>query len=126
MADDDKFMRTAFTRVLHVDGHHVIEARNGREALEKMATFPFNRPDAIILDYMMPDLNGLEVLQKIRQYDHLIPIIIITAYLDFKVAFLSGKYQATYFMPKPPEFNALLLMLKSFQPINIATANREI
>jgi two-component system sensor histidine kinase/response regulator len=65
--------------VLDTSQYHLTFAENGREALDKVLESP---PDLILLDIMMPGMNGYEVTQHIRQYSHLpyIPILLLTAH----------------------------------------------
>ncbi len=82
---------------LKANNFDVITGSTGEEALEKFAK---EKPSAIILDILMPGLNGLEVLEKIRQENRNIPVFIITAFSSedrFKAA---NKYNATGFILK--------------------------
>lgn len=64
--------------ILMQDGYKVEKASNGKEGIAKIHQFV---PDLIILDMMMPDMNGFDVIEQIKPYQHLshIPIIICTA-----------------------------------------------
>ncbi len=73
---DDEPRMIGFIRLnLDHDGYQVIEAHNGIEALDKVRT---QLPDAIILDVMMPDLDGFETLRMLREFSS-IPVIMLTA-----------------------------------------------
>jgi DNA-binding response OmpR family regulator len=73
---DDEPRMIGFIRLnLDHDGYQVIEAHNGVEALDKVRT---QLPDAIILDVMMPDLDGFETLRMLREFSS-IPVIMLTA-----------------------------------------------
>ncbi|WP_457576849.1 response regulator, partial [Desulfomarina sp.] len=63
------------------DGYEVISAMNGMEGLEK---FSAERPDIVILDIQMPEMNGIEVLRKMKMLDPSIPVILSSAYQEFK------------------------------------------
>lgn len=63
LADDDESLRAVYRACLLAAGHRVIEAADGREALE---TFREARPDLMILDVWMPRINGFEVLDELR------------------------------------------------------------
>ncbi len=72
--DEERMAR--FVRLnLEQDGFQVSEALNGREGLDKLRTF---MPDLILLDVMLPDLDGFELLKMIREIDN-VPVIMLTA-----------------------------------------------
>jgi two-component system KDP operon response regulator KdpE len=73
--DDEKRMVRFIQLNLEQDGFQVITAYNGTEALEQVRT---QLPDLILLDIMMPDINGFEVLKKIREVNT-VPVIMLTA-----------------------------------------------
>src|SRR3989344_7518281 len=78
IVEDDEAYRMLLSDALSDAGFGVIAARNGHEALERVD----EKPDMILLDYMMPDMNGAEVLKKIRGEDSIwakqVPIFILT------------------------------------------------
>jgi len=78
VVDDDKNVVQIIAVNLHYEGMEVIEAYNGAEALAKVETA---RPDLILLDIMMPDLDGIEVCRRLKQDASTadIPIIMLTA-----------------------------------------------
>jgi DNA-binding response OmpR family regulator len=76
LAVDDEQRMVRFIQLnLEQDGFEVITAFNGKEALEQVRT---QLPDLILLDIMMPDINGFEVLKKIREVNT-VPVIMLTA-----------------------------------------------
>ena len=76
LAVDDEQRMVRFIQLnLEQDGFQVITAYNGKEALEQVRT---QLPDLILLDIMMPDINGFEVLRKIREVSN-VPVIMLTA-----------------------------------------------
>ncbi len=79
LIDDDDDSRTAVGRYLSRAGYAVRTARNGREALIAVAT---TIPNVIVLDAMMPEMDGVEFLQVIRSYLRwsTVPVILLTAY----------------------------------------------
>ncbi len=75
IADDDRKIIDMLRRTLAYEGYHVVTAADGYEAL---ATAREHRPDLVILDWMLPGLDGLEVCRVIRQ-ETAIPILMLTA-----------------------------------------------
>lgn len=78
VAEDDGATREMFRRMLEKEGWEVIEAANGRIALEAVTT---RRPDLVLLDLMMPEMDGFQFLTELRQHPQwgTLPIIVITA-----------------------------------------------
>ena len=78
VVDDDSAMRQMARQALQRVGWTVVEAENGRVALQRVAE---RRPALIILDLLMPEMNGFEMIEALRQSDHTrtIPIIVLTA-----------------------------------------------
>ncbi len=75
VVDDEQRMVRFIQLNLEQDGFEVVTAYNGKEALEQVRT---QLPDLILLDIMMPDINGFEVLKKIREVNN-VPVIMLTA-----------------------------------------------
>lgn len=78
VVDDNEDVRNSVRRVLEGDGHSVVEAENGRIGLERLAEAT---PDLIILDLMMPEMDGFDFLARLRampEYMHL-PVVVATA-----------------------------------------------
>jgi signal transduction histidine kinase/DNA-binding response OmpR family regulator len=77
VVDDDEDVRAVLRRTLRAEGYSVVEAANGREALEAIADA---KPDAIVLDLMMPEVDGFEVVEALagRQDWREIPVIVLT------------------------------------------------
>ena len=111
IADDESRIRKLVNDFLSKEGYEVIEAKDGKEALNK---FYSDKPSLVILDVMMPEYNGLEVCEEIRDTSD-IPIIILTA-KDTESDELNGfnkgadEYIAKPFSPKVlvARVNALL------------------
>ncbi len=77
IADDEIDIREALRRVCVRDGHEVLVASTGREAVELART---QHPDLIVLDNRMPGLSGLEALARIREFDRAVMVLMYTAY----------------------------------------------
>ena len=96
--DDDKAMRDACYQILSRQGYQVELAANARQGLTLLERISF---DVILLDLVMPDLDGLETLKKIRGIDPEIEVIIITGYGTIQSAVESIKAGAFHFLSKP-------------------------
>lgn len=75
IVDDDADMRTMIAEFLQTEGFVVLEAKNGLEALLHVKRA---RPAAVVLDLMMPRLGGLEALKRIRAFDPVIKVVVVT------------------------------------------------
>lgn len=98
VVDDEDILRMLITDTLEVDGYEIEEAEDGEEGYEKISG---NDYDLIILDYMMPILTGMGVLQKIKPLGLNIPIIMLTAKAQQADRDLAHENGAGYFMAKP-------------------------
>lgn len=74
--EDAWFTRRFLSKTLQAAGHTTVEANCGQEGLEKALT---HAPDCILLDLLMPDMDGREVLQRLQAQEHSIPAIVLTA-----------------------------------------------
>jgi len=81
IVDDEENIRFLYKEELEDDGFAVELAQNGREALEKLPLF---KPDLITLDIKMPVMDGIEALKRIRETERQIPIILCSAYGEYK------------------------------------------
>jgi two-component system response regulator HydG len=96
--DDDKAMRDACYQILSRQGYQVELAANARQGLGLLERISF---DAILLDLVMPDLDGLHALKKIKALDPEAEVIIITGYGTIQSAVESIKAGAFHFLSKP-------------------------
>jgi len=76
VVDDDQAVRSSLARSLHYVGYEVVTAADGVEALAKLASM---KADAVIMDVMMPRLDGLETTRLLRQSGNDVPILVLTA-----------------------------------------------
>ena len=110
VVDDDKRIRELVSRYLTDHGFMVITADNGQQALNHLKAFEV---DALVVDIMMPKMNGLELTQTLRQNNQDTPILLLTALgeVDDRVkGFESG---ADDYLTKPFEPKELVLRLES-------------
>ncbi|MCC3572786.1 MAG: response regulator [Microcoleus sp. PH2017_40_RAT_O_B] len=126
LAVDDKWEnRAVLVNLLEPIGFEVIEASNGKEALEKAVTQP---PDAVITDLMMPVMHGFELLQHLRQSPTLKQVVAIASSASVFEAdqFQSLDAGADDFLPKPIDAELLLALLQKYLKLewvyeNVAT-----
>jgi two-component system response regulator MprA len=78
VVDDERAVRESLRRALTLDGYEVELASDGEEALARLAS-PTPEPDAVILDVLMPRVNGLEVCRRLRAGGNRIPVLMLTA-----------------------------------------------
>lgn len=86
LVEDDASQQLLYQDELTEAGYEVILAPNGREALEQLERA---KPDLVILDIVMPVMDGIETLGKIIRNDRHIPIILNTAYPNYKYDFMT-------------------------------------
>jgi len=84
VVDDEENIRELYRDELVEEGYEVELAPDGLEALKKFESF---RPDLVTLDVKMPGLDGLEVLRRIREKNASVPVLLLTAFGEFKQDF---------------------------------------
>lgn len=123
LAEDEKSLSRALVHILESNHYSVDAAYNGEEALDFLDVSSY---DAIILDLMMPKVDGLTVLRTIRDRNDLTPVIILTAKaeLDDKVTGLD--MGANDYLTKPFEPKELLARLRAITRVQTKTANSKL
>jgi len=91
-------------------GYEVIKASNGKEAL---GIINRSRPDSVVLDYMMPEMDGITTLEKIREIDSELPVIMFTAHPDTKSLASINKFKVSAFIPKLSTYGDIQSSLKT-------------
>ncbi|MBU0712797.1 response regulator [bacterium] len=116
IVDDEPNVCQFLSEYLEYKGFETQISQSGKEALKYLETDTF---DAILLDLIMPEMNGLEVLEKIRQMKIMIPVIIVTGVKDKNVADDAIKLGAADFIPKPIDLDrleqSLIVNIKNLQ-----------
>jgi DNA-binding NtrC family response regulator len=97
VVDDEQLIRWSLMERLRAEGYHVIEADTGEAALEKIR----EGVDLVLLDYKLPDIDGVTVLRRIKEYDPDILVILLTAYATVETAVEAMKIGAYHFANKP-------------------------
>jgi two-component system response regulator MprA len=77
VVDDERAVRDSLRRALELEGYDVELAADGEEALERLAQN--GEPDAVVLDILMPKMDGLEVCRRLRREGHRLPVLMLTA-----------------------------------------------
>lgn len=110
VVDDDRAVRESLRRSLQFNGYQVELATDGKQALESIAEA---RPDAMVLDVMMPRVDGLEVCRRLRGSGDDLPILVLTARdaVSDRVSGLDAG--ADDYLPKPFALEELLARMRS-------------
>ena len=108
--DDEKSIRKTLTEILSFEGYKVDEAMDGEEGLEK---FKNKNYDLVLCDIKMPKLDGIEFLEKAREINNDIPIIMISGHGNIETAVDAVKKGAFDYIAKPPDLNRLLITLRN-------------
>ena len=105
VVDDEDALRTIVHHELQSHGYEVHEAEDGEVALQKLDSTRF---DLVILDIYMPNIDGMEVLRKIREKKIMTKVIMLTGVNELKIARESVALGANDFITKPYDFKNLL------------------
>ena len=109
LAEDEKSLRDGIKLNLELEGYEVEEASNGNEALKK---FENQRLNLVIIDVMIPEINGFEFCEKIRLTDNETPILFLTAKDTSKDKIDGLKLGADDYLTKPFNLEELILRTK--------------
>lgn len=91
-------------------GYDLIEAANGKEAIDAVMS---KNPDIVILDYMMPDMDGVATLKEIRKIEKDLPVIMFTAHPDMRVQQNVKDLRVSAFIPKLSVYSEAQSSLKN-------------
>ena len=124
IVDDDKINRSIFSRRLQQRGLEVFQRENGHQALDFVRS---QHVDLILLDLLMPGMNGIEALEKIKLVDGYanIPILIISGLDDPRSIVMCLRRGATDYLSKPVELSVLEIKISSALEKNILQNNLE-
>ena len=109
-AEDDRAIREAVTRALVLEGHDVEAVPDGQVALDVIGDRP---PDGVILDWMMPVLDGLTVCRRLRASGSHVPILILTARTEITDRVSGLDAGADDYLPKPFALDELLARVRA-------------
>jgi len=108
VVDDEKDVCWILSSILKTEGYEVAVVGDGQKALEYTQ---HRLPDAVFLDLRLPNLDGMQALERIKAFDHLTPVIVITAYEDIKSAVQAMKLGAFDYLTKPFRNDEILLII---------------
>src|ERR1044071_8956884 len=108
--DDETAIREAIRMTLEYEGYRIDEARSGQEGLDKASKVPY---DAILLDIKMPVLDGIEVLENLKEQRIGSPVVMVSGHGDVHTAVECTKRGAYDFLEKPLNRDKLLLTVRN-------------
>jgi two-component system response regulator MprA len=113
VVDDERAVRESLRRALELEGYTVDLAEDGEKALERLGGSEEGEADAVILDVLMPGIDGLEVCRRLRSDRNAVPVLMLTARaeVDSRVAGLDAG--ADDYLPKPFALAELLARLRA-------------
>jgi two-component system KDP operon response regulator KdpE len=118
VVDDEPQIRRALRLVLRANGYDVTEVGAGEDAMDALATATY---DLLILDLMLPDLDGVEVCRRVRQWSEL-PVVVLSAYGDEELKVRALDEGADDFVTKPFSAPELLARMRSaLRRVSVAT-----
>jgi len=110
VVDDERAIRRSLNEILTLEGFKVEEAVDGTDALEKIKN---NNYDCILCDIKMPQVDGIEVLEKTQELKPDIPVIVISGHGSIDTAVEAVKKGAFDYISKPPDLNRLLITIRN-------------
>jgi len=110
VVDDEKNIRTALAGILEDEGYRPVFAKDGLEALEAAKK---ERPDLVLLDIWMPRLDGLETLQRLKEFHPQLTVVMMSGHGTIETAVKSTKLGAYDFIEKPLSLEKVLVTVKN-------------
>ncbi len=108
--DDEKAIRKTLTEILSYEGYKIEEAGDGEDGLKKFKEKTF---DVVLCDIKMPKLDGIEFLDKVREVNPDVPVIMISGHGTIETAVEAVKKGAYDYISKPPDLNRLLITIRN-------------
>ena len=108
--DDEKAIRKTLSEILSYEGYKIEEASDGEEGLKKFRDKAY---DVVLCDIKMPKLDGLEFLDKAREANPDVPVIMISGHGTIETAVEAVKKGAYDYISKPPDLNRLLITIRN-------------
>lgn len=124
VVDDERAIRDSLHMILEYEGYRVEEAAGGSEAIARIADRP---PDAVVLDIKMPEMDGLAVLQAVRERGYDMPVLMISGHGDVATAVEATRRGAYDFFEKPLQRERVLLSLaNAIESYRLQAENRSL
>ena len=108
--DDEKAIRKTLSEILSYEGYKIDEAGDGEEGLKKVREKEY---DVVLCDIKMPKIDGIEFLEKAKEANPDIPIIMISGHGTIETAVEAVKKGAYDYISKPPDLNRLLITIRN-------------
>lgn len=108
--DDERSIRNSMKDILQYEGHEVVLAENGMEGLVSVKS---EKPDIVFCDIKMPKMEGIEVLERIKEFSADTPVIMISGHGTIDTAIEAIRKGAYDFIEKPLELNRILITIKN-------------
>ncbi|MEP6617399.1 MAG: sigma-54 dependent transcriptional regulator [Ginsengibacter sp.] len=121
--DDEKSIRKTLTEILSYEGYKIDEAGDGEEGLKKFSQKTY---DLVLCDIKMPKLDGIEFLEKAREINNDVPIIVISGHGNIDTAVEAVKKGAFDYISKPPDLNRMLITLRNAMDKNSLVAETKV
>lgn len=121
--DDEKAIRKTLSEILGYEGYKIDEASDGEEGLSK---FRVKTYDLVLCDIKMPKLDGIEFLEKAKEINPEVPIIIISGHGNIETAVEAVKKGAFDYISKPPDLNRMLITLRNAMDKNTLVAETKV
>lgn len=109
-AEDEPYLAFVIKDGLEAEGFEVLHLINGKDAVEQ---FPLFKPDIVLLDYALPDFNGIEICRKIRAKNRQVPIIFASAHSLGEVIAEAYRAGATDYIKKPFGLRELMVHIEN-------------
>lgn len=108
--DDEKAIRKTLSEILSYEGYKIEEACDGDEGLKRFRDKAF---DVVLCDIKMPKVDGIEFLDRVREYNPDVPVIMISGHGTIETAVEAVKKGAYDYIAKPPDLNRLLITIRN-------------
>jgi DNA-binding NtrC family response regulator len=121
--DDEKAIRKTLTEILSYEGYKIEEAGDGEDGLRRFREKTF---DVVLCDIKMPKIDGIEFLDKVRELNPDVPVIMISGHGTIETAVEAVKKGAYDYIAKPPDLNRLLITIRNAMDKNNLVAETKV